>query len=58
MLVIVEDANDNGYFDFRKPNGEASHSFQSGQLNDVVLTMQLLINTVPYMACGNCHICD
>ena len=33
LLDVVEDADENGYFDFRKPNGEVSHSFQSGKLN-------------------------
>jgi len=30
-LTAVADANDDGYFDFRKPSGEISHSFQSGK---------------------------
>jgi len=33
LLDFVEDADVDGFFDFRKPNGEVSHSFPSGKLN-------------------------
>jgi len=37
MLHYIEDADENGYFDFQKPNGEVSRSFQSGKLIAVLL---------------------
>lgn len=34
--VATDDADDGKYFNFQKPNGEVSHSFQSSKLTAIV----------------------
>jgi len=35
---FTDDADDGGYFDFRKPNGEVSHSFHSSKFTAIMFS--------------------